>query len=112
MEWQTDFDPVTGVRVYRLAGILTDANDSFALIEQVRAEMRSAPHPVLLDLTGVELTSAGVGMVATVYTSAKNAGMALALCGLSRMTRVLLQITHLLEFIKAFDDEKQALDAF
>jgi anti-anti-sigma factor len=112
MEWQTDVDKGSGIRVYRLAGVLTDSRDSFTFIEQVRAELRSDPRPVLLDLREVgQLTSAGVGMVATIYASAQNAKAALALSGLNPGARRLLQIVRLLEFITTFKNEAEALAA-
>ena len=113
MEWQTAVDAASGIRVYRLTGVLTDSRDAYTLIEQVRAEVRSDPHPVLLNLAEVEqLTSAGVGMVATLYTSAQNAKSVFALCGPTVRTRHLLEIVHLLQFIPVFDNEAEALVAF
>jgi anti-anti-sigma factor len=112
MEWQVVVDPTTGIRVYRMAGVLTDSRDAPRLIEIVRADLRSDPRPVLLDLTGVELmTSAGVGMVAAIFASAHNAGKEVALTGLNPRTRQILQVVRMLQFIRAFVDEPQALAA-
>jgi anti-anti-sigma factor len=110
MEWQSAVDEGTGVRVYRLAGVLTDSRDAARLIELVRSEMRSDPRSILLDLAGVELlTSAGVGMVAAIYTSAHNAGNAIALIGLNHRTRQILHVVRMLQFIREFEAEPQAL---
>jgi anti-anti-sigma regulatory factor len=112
MEWQTAVDAASGIRVYRLAGVLTDSRDTFTFIEQVRTELRSDPRPVLLDLGGVgQLTSADIGMVATIYASAKNAKATLALSGLNAGARRLLDIVHLFEFIATFANEAEALAA-
>ena len=112
MEWQATVDVVTGIRVYRLAGVLTDSRDAARMIELVRSEMRSDPRPILLDFTGVELlTSAGVGMVAAIYTSAHNARKTIALTGLNPRTRQILHVVRMLQFIRAFEDEQQALAA-
>ena len=96
MEWQGAVDVESGVRVYRLSGVLTDSRDAYALIETLRAELRADSRAVLLDLSGVEqLTSAGVGMVATLYSSARNANVEFALSGLTARSRRLLEIVHL-----------------
>ena len=113
MEWQGAVDVKSGVRVYRLSGVLTDSRDAYSLIEELRAELRADSRPVLLDLAGVEqLTSAGVGMVATLYSSARNANVAFALSGLTPRSRRLLEIVHLFEFMRTFGDELEALAAY
>lgn len=112
MEWQAAVDAGTGIRVYRLAGVLTDSRDAATLIDLVRSELQSDPRSILLDLTGVELlTSAGVGMVAAIYTSAHNAVRPLAIAGLNPRTRQILQVVRMLQFIRAFDDAPKALAA-
>lgn len=112
IQWQSMVDPSTGVRIYRLAGFLSDSERSFALLEQVRSDMRLEPHPALLDLTGIEpLTSSGVGIIAAIYTSGQNATMDLALMGLNARSRLILQLVGLLRLIRAFDAEQDALAA-
>jgi len=105
-------DEVTGIRIYRMAGVLTDSRDAPKLIEVVRSDLRSDPRPILLDLSGVELmTSAGVGMVAAIFASAHNAGKAIALTGLNARTRQILTVVRMLQFIRAFENESEALAA-
>lgn len=110
MEWQSVSDPVSGVRICRLTGTLTDSREAYDLVGELRAGLRTDPRPLLLNLRGVEhLASPGVGMIATLFTSARNANVPLAFCGLSPRARHLLEIVHLLHFIKAYADEADAL---
>jgi hypothetical protein len=46
VEWRAEVDAGSGIRVYRLAGVLTDSRDSFTFVEQVRTELRSDPRLV------------------------------------------------------------------
>ncbi len=113
MEWQVAVDAATGIRIYRLAGVLTDSLDAPKLIEAVHSDLRSDPRPILLDLAAVEMmTSAGVGMVAAIHASARNATKSLALTGLNHRVRQILTIVRLLQFIRAFENESQALAAY
>lgn len=112
MEWQVAVDAGTGIRLYRLAGVLTDSRDAARLIDLVRSDLRADPRPILLDFAGVELlTSAGVGMVAAIYTSAHNAVNAIAITGLNPRTRQILHVVRMLQFIREFEVESQALAA-
>jgi anti-anti-sigma factor len=113
LEWRTAVDADTGIRIYRLNGVLSDATQSGAFAAHLRGWLCSDPHPVLLDLRGLEhLTSTGIGVLATLCSSAQDARMPLAVCGLSARTRLLLKVVHLLDLVAAFETETQALAAY
>lgn len=113
LQWSDELDADSGVRVIRLSGIVTDSHAAYALIDEVRADLRVRARPLLLDLSHVDhLTSAGVGMIAALYTSASNAGTAIALAGLSTHARSMLRVVHLLPLLRTFDRVEDALRAF
>jgi anti-anti-sigma factor len=113
LQWETTTAAATGVRVYRLSGVLTDSEESYAFLASARDEMSADPRPLLLDLAGVEhVTSSGVGIVAAIYKSASNANRALALAGLSRRNEIILEVVQLLRFMVVFDDERAALEGY
>ena len=113
LQWQTTTAAATGVRVYRLNGVLTDSQESYAFLASARDEMGSDPRPLLLDLAGVQhVTSTGVGIVAALYKAASHANRAIALAGLSRRNEIILDVVQLLRFIVVFDDERAALDGY
>ena len=113
LQWQTTTAAATGVRVYRLNGVLTDSEESYAFLANARDEMKADPRPLLLDLAGVEhVTSTGVGIVAAIYKSASNANRVIALAGLSRRNEIILEVVQLLRFITVFADERAALEGY
>jgi len=112
LQWQCTTDAPSGVRIYRLRGVLTDSDESYAFLARARDDMRTDPRPLLLDLGAVEhVTSAGVGIVLAVYKSAAGAGRAIALAALSRRNEMILEIAQVPRFIAAFHDERTALES-
>ena len=96
--------------VFRLSGKLTDTKESYAFLEQVRGEIRKGVSLVLLNLEGIEyLSSAGVGILAACYTSAKNAGGRMAIAAASEGARKILEIVCLWEALKRYPSEEEAL---
>jgi len=113
LQWRTTTAAATGVRVYRLDGLITDSAESYSFLASARDEMRADPRPLLLDLSRIEhLTSTGVGIVAALYKTASNADRAIALAGLSRRNEMVLEVVQLLRFFPLFDDEQAALDGY
>jgi len=111
LQWRSRTDAPTGVRIYRLEGVLTDSEESFAFLTRVRQDLRADPRPVLLDLAGVpRLTSTGVGIVLAVLKSARGAGHSIALATLSRHNEMILEIAQTARFVAAFADEHAALE--
>ncbi len=99
------------VLAWRLSGVLTGSKESYEFLEALRARLRSEPRPVILDLERVEhITSAGVGIVAAAYTSAKNTGVALVLTGLPAQVETVLKLVNFLTVIRHFGSEKEALE--
>jgi len=113
LQWQTATAAPTGVRVYRLNGVLTDSEESHAFLANARREMSADPRPLLLDLAGVELvTSTGVGIVATLYKLASSENHLVALAGLSRRNELILEVVQLLRFMAVFENEQAALEGY
>jgi anti-anti-sigma regulatory factor len=112
LRWHSRTDAATGVRVYRLEGVLGDSEESHAFLTAAREDMRADPRRLLLDLGGVvRMTSAGVSIVIAVHKAAVAADRAIALAALSRRNEMILEIAQIFSFIPAFDDECAALDA-
>ncbi len=98
--------------VFRLSGKLTDTKESYAFLEQVRGEIKKGVSLVLLNLERIEyLSSAGVGILAACYTSAKNAGGRMAVAAVSDAARKILEIVCLWEALERYPSEEQALKA-
>lgn len=101
-----------GALVYRLTGTLTDSKDGFDFLETVREAFRSGVKRVVLNLSRLEqLDSSGVGIIASCYTSAANAGAFLALAEVPKRPRAILEIVRLLTVIPELPTEQAALAA-
>jgi len=99
------------VLAWRLSGVLTSSKESYEFLEALRARLRSEPRPVVLDLAQVEhITSAGVGIIAAAFTSAKNAGVKLVLTSLPAQVKTVLQLVNFLSVIEHFGSEQEALN--
>jgi anti-anti-sigma factor len=70
-------------------------------------------HALLLDMSGVNfMDSEGIKVLIRAYTSVHQTGGALKILKPSPHVRHVLEITHLLTVMEAFDDEEAALASF
>ena len=98
--------------VYRLRGILGESSYSFEFGEEIRRQLKEGPERVVLNLEHVEyITSTGVGVVAAAFTSAKRANKSFVLCAVPRAVRRVLDICGILDVVRAYDTEAEALRA-
>lgn len=105
-------NPEAGARIFRLDGTLTDSEKGFEFLERVRQAVREKPGRIILNLAKVDLlTSAGVGIIASCYISARNAGGSIALAELQARPRMVLNMVRLLTLIPDFESEQAALSA-
>lgn len=112
LSWQSRDDAPTGVRIYRLQGVLGDSEESHAFLTRARNDLRADPRSLLLDLGEVErVTSAGISVVIALHRAAVDAGRAVALAALSRRNEMILEIAQVFSYISAFEDERAALEA-
>jgi anti-anti-sigma factor len=105
-------DAAPGVCVFRLGGSLTGSPSGFEFLETVRETVRSGTRRVVLNLKALDrLDSSGVGIIASCYTSALNAGGVVALAEVRERPRAILQVVRLLTVIPEFPTEEAALAA-
>lgn len=112
IKWSSSLNRRHGVRVYRVSGILTDTSEAFEFVDQIRRDLHLEPLPVLLDLKDVKrVTSAGVGLIATIFASAKKADQMVALCGLSSPVAQVLEMVHMNLVLAIFKNANEAFHA-
>ena len=98
--------------VYHLSGVLTDTKECYDFLEDVRKEIREGYLNVVLDLGKIpHVTSAGVGLLAACFTSAKNAGGRFCVVEVPERARVLLELVRLWDAIEHYATEEEALAA-
>jgi len=96
--------------ILRLSGDLTDARESYELLEEIRTLLSDGCPFVALNLAQVGfISSSGVGILAASYTSARNAEARLCIVGLSERGRILLEIVGLWGVIEHFESEEEAV---
>ncbi|MEZ4650023.1 MAG: STAS domain-containing protein [Candidatus Eisenbacteria bacterium] len=95
--------------IYRLSGLLTDTSDAF----QARSDPRGCRKPAkrfIVDLSGVpHVTSAGVGILAAAYTSAKRNEKTVVVTGPASREESLLKLVGLWDLLEHHETVEQAL---
>jgi len=111
LEVNRDVDAKSGARIFRLKGALAGSEDSFAFLESVRQTLREKPAGIVINLADVDMvTSTGVGILASCYTSAVNAGNCVALAQLQGKPRSVLKVVNLLAVIPEYESEQAAVE--
>jgi anti-anti-sigma factor len=96
--------------VHRLSGILTDTREAFDLLEEIRAAIRDEFPLVVLNLSKIDhMTSAGIGVLAAAYTSAKRDGSRICVVGVPDRGRGLLELVGLWSLLEHAASEEEAL---
>ncbi len=101
------------VTILELAGRITMGAGAQLLDEKLQAAAaRSAPK-VLLEMSRVTfIDSQGIKSLVRGFITLEKLGGTLKLLNMSDKARIVLEITHLLSVIKAFEDEAAALKSF
>ncbi len=95
--------------VYRLRGVLGESTYSYEFGEELRQRLKDGPQRVVLNLEQLEyITSAGVGIIAAAFTSARRTDKTLVLAGVPKHVRRVLDICGILDVLKAYDTEAEA----
>ena len=104
---------VGDVTILELVGRLVLEEGDTALRDQVDALVKRGRVHLVFDMAGVtRLDSAGIGMLASKYLTARRAGGALKLLHLPHRVSHLLRITKLDTVFEQFDSEEEALRSF
>jgi anti-sigma B factor antagonist len=102
-------EPASGAIVYHLRGRLRGWPECFEFQESVRDNVTSGRR-IVLDMEQLEhVDSTGVGILATLYTSAQNGGGELVLASLSPKVRRILDILWFLRILRHVDTVDEAL---
>lgn len=101
--------------VYRIHGIFGETSTSYRFLDQLREEMKSeeyaARNRVVFNLEDIEfLSSVGVGILASCYTTAKKANKSFVLAGVNEQASRVLDITGMSGLVPCFANETDALD--
>ena len=108
LEWETIVPENPGVILLRLSGALSSSRESYALLDEVRDNLRANYKKIVFNLENVErLTSAGVGILCACFTSIANSKGKMYLVGVSDRNRTLLDIVGLWDQLLHFSSESE-----
>ncbi len=106
LEWETIVPENPGVILLRLSGALAGSRESYALLDEVRDNLRGDYKKVVFNLEHVErMTSAGVGILCACFTSIANSEGKMYLVGVTERNKTLLDIVGLWDQIMHFPGE-------
>jgi len=101
-----------GATIVECSGKLVLGEESASLRHLVKGALTESKN-IVLDLSDVSyIDSAGIGLLARLFSSAQLAGGALKLARLSPLMQDLLQITELYTVFEVFDTAEEAAKSF
>ena len=103
---------VDGITVLSVSGRVVFGDEASALRDKVKALLATSKQ-LVLNLGGVSyIDSGGLGVLVSLFTSARSAGGDIKLANLTQRVGDLLQITKLLTVFDVHDSEYKALESF
>lgn len=103
---------IDGVIVVDCHGRIVFGDETIALREFVKEQLKSTPQ-IVINLANVNyIDSGGLGTLVGLYTSARAAGGVIKLANLTSRVGELLQVTKLLTVFEVFDNDAQAVRSF
>jgi anti-sigma B factor antagonist len=101
-----------GITVATCSGRVVFGEESSELREKIKG-LLAQRKKIVLNLGGVSyIDSGGLGILVSLYTSAKASGGNIKLANLTQRVGDLLQITKLLTVFEVYDGEQKAVDSF
>lgn len=96
------------VLVFELSGYLKGRPEGYEFLEVVRGRIGGGTKKIAVDLGGVDrIDSSGIGVIASIITSAENGGAVLCFCNVKGRVRELLEmvgITRVIDCAECRDD--------
>ncbi len=112
---EVDKDASSTALVYRFKGIFGETTDSYRFLDHMRDEMNSAEFAarerIVFNLGGIDfLSSVGVGVLASCYTTAQQAKKTFVMTGVSEQACRVLEVTGMCSLVPRYASEAEALD--
>ncbi|MCI0349671.1 MAG: STAS domain-containing protein [Acidobacteriales bacterium] len=103
---------VDGITIVMCNGRVVFGEESSELREKIKSLLANNKK-IVLNLGGVSyIDSGGLGILVSLYTSARASGGNIKLANLTQRVGDLLQITKLLTVFEVYDGEQKAIDSF
>ena len=90
-----------GVTIYEISGYLKGRPKGYEFLEMLRGRIAGGAGKIVVDLGGVErMDSSGIGIIASIITSAENAGSPLCFCNVEGKVLQLLEMVGITRVIE------------
>jgi anti-anti-sigma factor len=101
---------VPSAQIWRLSGKMVGGSCCYEFLETVRDNISQGHNHPILDMSAVSLAnSTGLGVLASIFNAAKDAGGAMLLVGVNDRIQSVLKVINLWFVISAFDSLDEAL---
>jgi anti-anti-sigma factor len=101
---------VPSAQIWRLSGKMVGGSCCYEFLETVRDNISQDQNHPILDMSAVSLAnSTGLGVLASIFNAAKDAGGAMFLVGVNDRIQSVLKVINLWFVISAFDSLDEAL---
>jgi anti-sigma B factor antagonist len=101
-----------GITIVMCNGRIVFGEEAAELREKIKS-LLAQKKKLILNLGGVSyIDSGGLGILVSLYTSARSSGGNIKLANLTQRVGDLLQITKLLTVFEVYEGEQKALDSF
>jgi anti-anti-sigma factor len=100
----------TNVQIWRLTGKMMGGTCCYDFLDTVRGNVAKGENQPVLDMSAVRFAnSTGVGVLASIFTAAKDAEGAMHLVGVNDRVQSILKVINLWFVVSTFDTMDEAL---
>lgn len=98
-------------QIWKLKGKMVSGQCCYDFLDSVRENIAGGQHYPVLDLSGISwVNSTGVGVIASIFNAAKDAGGALLLVKPNDRVQSILTVVNLWPVVSVFDSVDEALE--
>jgi anti-sigma B factor antagonist len=107
---EMEINDVAGVQIWNMTGKMASGSCCYEFLDSVRENVAKGQNQPILDMSGVRFAnSTGVGVLASIFTSAKDAEGAIHLVGVNERVQSVLKVINLWFVVSTYDTMDEAL---
>lgn len=107
---EIELNSTVNAQIWRLSGKMVGGTCCYEFLETVRENIEKGQIHPILNLGKVKLAnSTGVGVIASIFSAARDAGGSLSLVSVNDRVKAVLTVINLWTMVSGFDSEEEAL---
>jgi anti-sigma B factor antagonist len=108
---EMEINDVAGVQIWNMTGKMVSGSCCYEFLDSVRENVAKGQNYPILDMTGISwVNSTGVGVIASIFNAARDAGGAMLLVGPNQRVESILTVVNLWPLVTVFDTLEKALE--